>query len=202
MTVADAAAAPAEDDDDLDTLIARARRLETVVLERPGGRDAVYGGLCILMVGAAVWLLMTGALAGDAVWMSAASGVFFAVLGGLLVYRWLNPDARRLTLSPDGFAMATLFAHYRLPWPHLSDFRVVPAVSLLPGRGDGAMIVFAISPKPDASVRRDVLGVPVLPIGSRGGLGPGYGFAHGDLIRLIEAYRDTVLHDRPSPASD
>jgi hypothetical protein len=202
LSVTDAPAAPAaaaDDDGDLETLLARAKRLETIVLERGGGRDAVFGGLSWAMVAAAAWLFATGALAGDAVWMGLVSAAFFAALGAVLIRRWLTPRARRLTLSPDGLEMATLLADYRLPWPRLDGFRAVPAASLLPGRGDGALIVFDIAPAPSAGERRDVLGIPLFPLGTRAGLGPVYGLPHADLIRLLEAYRAAVLRGRPPP---
>jgi len=189
-------------DADIDTLLASAKRREVIVLERGGGKDACYGTLTLSLVVAAVWLLMTGELSAENMLMAAGSGIFFGALTVLLLRRWLTPQARRIRLSPDGFEMATMTAHYALHWSQIGPFKTVPAASIFPGRGDGKMIVFKLSPKPDSAQRTDAFGVPLFPLGTKVGIGPTYGLSHADLIRLLERYRTTIMDGSAISNSD
>ena len=182
-------------DADIDTLLTSAKRLEVIVLERGGGKDACYGTLALLLVIAAGWLLVTGGLTTVHMLMAAGSGLFFGGLAVLLLRRWLTPQARRLRLSPEGFEFATMTARYLLRWTQVGPFECVPAASIFPGRGDGKMIVFKLTPKPAATQRIDAFGMAMLPLGSKAGIGPTFGLSHADLIRLLETYRVTVLDD-------
>jgi|GEM_PF-1883835 len=189
-------------DADIDELLARAKRLEVIVLENGGGKDATYGGLALMLVIAAMWLIVTGGLSVNGLMAAAGSGAFFAGLMVLFLRRWLVARARQLRVSPDAFEMATLTGYYTLPWSQVGPFVSVPAASIFPGRGDGKMIIFDLTPKPDARQRTDVFGIPLFPLGGRAGLSAAYGLTHADLTGLLQTYRNMVLHGSATPKPD
>ncbi|MHC8508958.1 MAG: hypothetical protein ACYYKD_06090 [Rhodospirillales bacterium] len=193
--------------DDIDALTARAARGEEIILHRPGARDGAAGVFSLVMTAAAVWLLLTGGLAGGltgGVGMGAVSGLFFAAFGAFKLRLWLTPRARQVRLTPGALEAPIGGALWRLPWPAVSNIHAVFHASVLPGRGGGQMIVFninldtvsaAAAAADEKATREALFGFALSSPGRRAGLHPHYGLAAEDMVKLLETYRAAALKD-------